>query len=497
MAHHERMANADAAWLHMDSPTNLMVIVSVLWFDEALPLERLREVCRVRLVERYPRFRQRVAESPLPLGAPAWHDDEAFDLDAHLHHIALPPPGDRAALQELVADLMATPLDRTKPLWHMHLVEGYGDGSALIVRMHHCIADGIALARVMLSLTDDAPDAGIAATPAVPASRGRRRLGPLRAIFAPAATVIGVARGAAGAIVHEAIGVARRPARLVDLAAAARDDAAALGKLVLLGSDAATVFKGDLGVAQRVAWSDGIPLEDVRAIGHAHGATVNDVLLSAVAGALHGYLAQRESLVEELRAIVPFNLRPLDEPLPASLGNRFGLVYLPLPVGLADRTARLEEVKRRMDAIKHSAEGAVAYGVLEAVGLTPVQIEHLIVDVFTAKGTAVMTNVPGPRETVYLAGVPVRGVLVWAPRSGGVSTSVTIFSYAGEVTIGLAVDAGLVPDPETIVRAFDAELTELHRAVRGRPRSRGARPKPAGTVPKGRRSGARGPRARS
>jgi WS/DGAT/MGAT family acyltransferase len=145
----------------MDRPTNLMVVNSVLWFEEPLDLERARRVVRERLVERFPRFRQRVVEPSGVLGVPSWEDDPTFDLDRHLHHIALPAPGDRVALQELVGDLISAPLDRSKPLWDTYVVDGFGSGMALVTRMHHSIADGIALTRVLLSMTDEQPDAGI------------------------------------------------------------------------------------------------------------------------------------------------------------------------------------------------------------------------------------------------------------------------------------------------------------------------------------------------
>ncbi len=152
------MSNADAAWLHMDRPQNLMVINGVLSFDEQVDWERLREVLQERLVGPFPRFRQRVREPRLGIGTPQWEDDPEFDLDLHLHHVALPAPGDRAALQAFVADRMAMPLDRSRALWEFHLVDGYGEGCAVVARMHHAIADGIALARVLFSLTDAGPD---------------------------------------------------------------------------------------------------------------------------------------------------------------------------------------------------------------------------------------------------------------------------------------------------------------------------------------------------
>jgi hypothetical protein len=169
--------------------------------------------------------------------------------------------------------------------------------------------------------------------------------------------------------------------------------------------------------------------------------------------------------VHDIRAIVPFNLRPLDKPLPAELGNKFGLVYLSLPVTAADRHDRLREMSRRMTAIKHSAEGLVAYGILELIGLAPAAVENLAIDIFASKGTGVMTNVPGPRRTVTLAGVPLRGTIGWVPTSGELGLGVAIFSYAGDVTIGLCVDRGLVPDVRQLLDDIAAELEEILSAV--------------------------------
>ncbi|MEO8092636.1 MAG: wax ester/triacylglycerol synthase family O-acyltransferase [bacterium] len=460
MANAHRMSHADAAWLHMDQPTNLMVITGVLWFDEPPDWERVREIMRVRWVEPFPRFRQRVVEGRTPLSGPHWEDDADFDLDLHLYRGALPAPGDRASLQAFVAELMARALDPSKALWQFHLVDGYGDGAAMIARIHHCIADGIALGRVLLSLTDESPDAGIAPLDDAGTSTDRGD-GPLGALTRPAARVLGAVRDVADTVAHEAIEVGRHPSHLLDLAASGRADADALAKVLLTGADQQTLLKGELGVAQRVAWSSAIRLSEVKAAGHETGTTVNDVVLAAVAGALGHYLRARGDLVSELTAFVPFNLRPLDQPLPADLGNRFGLVFLRVPVGIEDRRRRLDEVHRRMEEIKHSPEGAISYGVLDVIGRTPVQIEKLLVDLFSTKGTAVMTNVPGPRSPVYLGGTQVGGVLVWAPCSGGVSMSVSIFSYAGEITVGLMVDAGLVPDPEAIVSEFEREVEAL------------------------------------
>ena len=463
-----RMPSADAAWLRMDRPTNLMVINSLLLFDDPIDWPRVKEIIGARLVDRYSRFRHCAVETGGPRGGVFWEDDPHFDVDLHLHHLALPAPGDQSALQELVGDLMAEPLDRSKPLWHVYLIDGYGDGCALYVRMHHCIADGIALARVMLSLTDSEPDAGIESSE--PTGRHEGGHGVLGG-------ALHAGRAAAGALAHEGIEVLAHPTgeahRLVDIA---QTDAKALAHVFLAGSDSKTVLKGELGAARRVAWSEPLSLDLVKTIAHARDATVNDVLVAAMTGALREYLERRDSPVDQIRAFVPFNLRPLDRPLPASLGNKFGLVFLPLPVGARTPSLRLRRVKRHMNEIKHSPEGALAYGVLEAMGRAPAQVESAILDLFSAKGTAVITNVPGPREPVYLAGTPVSAVAVWAPTSGTVSMSVSIFSYNGSVTVGVMADAGLVPDPETMVDAFQSELEALAQIGREphRPRRRPA-----------------------
>ena len=189
-------------------------------------------------------------------------------------------------------------------------------------------------------------------------------------------------------------------------------------------------------------------------------------------GALRRYLLGRDSLVAEIRTMVPYNLRPLDEPLPRELGNRFGLVYLTLPVGIADPTERLAEVHRRMDAIKHSREGGLSYAILEAVGLTPHQIEQSLLDVFTQKTSAVLSNTLGLREPVYFAGNKIASVVPWVPAAGTIGMGIDMMSYNGGVTVSLQVDAGLIPDPETIIADYQREVETLRQLKPTKPPTR-------------------------
>jgi diacylglycerol O-acyltransferase / wax synthase len=461
MARHS-MPAADAAWLHMDRAANPMVVNALVWFDEPLDWEATREVFRQRIVERFPRFRQRVTE---PLGRPAFEDGPQFDLDQHLHRLALPAPGDQATLQELIGDLITPPLDRSRPLWHAYLIEGFGAGCALLVRIHHCIADGIALARVMLSLTDGARDDGIESRPPTAGDASRA---PLRSLLRSGAGALSASRRIAGTAVHEGLESLAHPQHAAHLAGVVAQDAGTLAKLLAAPADADTVLRQPLHGARRVAWSAPFPLERIKAAGRRSEGTVNDVLVAAVTGALRDYLEQRDSLPEEVHVMVPFNLRPLDQPVKSDLGNDFALILLPLPVGIENAGERLRDVRMRMDTVKHSHEGPISYGILSGLGLTPAQVEHRLIGFFSSKASAVVTNVPGPREPVYLAGTPVSGVLVWAPCSGSIGMTVSIFSYAGEVTVGFMADVAVVPDPQPLVKAFDRELRTLCRGTRRR-----------------------------
>ena len=453
------MSAVDAAWLHMGRPTNLMIVNGLLQLDAPIDYALAKETIRERLVERFPRFHQRVGEPPLGLGLPAWEDDPEFDLDLHIHRRALPAPGDAAALRELASELVVVPLDPAKPLWDMYVIEGYGSGAAVLARMHHCIADGVALARVLLSLTDGEP-----ATDAVAVAEA----GGPRSRTASAAAVVHLLDGA----LHEGIEVLTHPtSETRALADAMASNTRALAKLLLTGRDTRTVLKQPLGVARRLDWCEPVPLQEIKAIGHANGATVNDVVLTAMAGALRSYLDHHGSPAEEVRAVIPFNLRPLDQPLPVELGNRFGLVEVSLPLALADARERLAEVHRRMHEIKRSPEGPLSHQLLGLIGRTPPLVERRLLDVMSDVESLVITNVPGPSQPVYFAGAKVTDVLAWVPTGGGISIGVSVISYDGAVTVALQTAANVVPDPERLISAFADEMRGL-KQLRSRSRRR-------------------------
>jgi diacylglycerol O-acyltransferase len=455
----DHLSPMDALVLHMDRPTNLVMVTGVLLFDELLDFERLKATVERRLLA-YERFRQRVRESRSPIGLPHWETDPYFDIAAHVHRIALPAPGDRVALQALVSDLLAVPLDFSMPPWQIHLVENYGAGCALIMRLHHCIADGLALVQVLLSLADRAPDAPWPE----PLEETPRPWNPIEAILGPMVGAYDAASSAihgAETVLHEGWETLTDPARRLEAAMVAASGARSLGKLALSPPDRHTAFQGPCGIPKRGVWSDPIALSDIKAIGKTLDATVNDVMLAAVAGALGSYLRARGESTDglDIRVYVPVNARkPGEEVL---LGNRIGAVFLSLPLGIEDPHERVVELKRRMDAIKASPEAVLLSGVLSGVGLTPVQVKRVLGNLIAAKATAVMTNVIGPREALYLAGAPIRDLMFWVPVPAGLGLGISILSYAGRVTLGITTDAGLVPDPEVILAAFRTDLEAM------------------------------------
>jgi diacylglycerol O-acyltransferase len=452
----EPLSNIDTAWLRMEDASHPMMITMALAFGPPLDVERLRATFTDRLL-RFRRFRQGVAQPKESSGRPYWQDDPQFDLDFHLQPIPLRPPGDEAALRDVISELMSTQLDFSRPLWQFHLVEEYGEGWALVGRVHHCLADGPALLHVLVSMTDDD-----CRDPWPAAERLEVRAPRDRSL---AATTLGAAVWAAETLSQQGVEILRNPLHLLSLARLGTGSASALRRMLFRSPDPETAFKGKLGSAKRAAWSVPVALADVKAIGRVSGGTVNDVMLAATTGALRRYLQRRGESVDGLtiRAGLSVNLRSPEAELEP--GNQAGAMLVSLPIGMAHPLERLFEVKRTMDALKSSPEGAMIYGLLNALGMAPAETQAALVESFCTRDTAMMANVPGPRETIHLAGAPLETLLFWVPALGGVGLNLNIVSYAGQVRLGVATDEGLVPDPEVIVAEFQVEFEALQASA--------------------------------
>ena len=442
----QTLNNIDTAFLHLDDPTNLMIITGVMIFKSPIDFERLTDTVEARLLS-IARFRQRVVWPRLGRGNPYWEDDPDFDLRHHLQRATLPPPGGQAALQDAVSLLASTPLDLDKPLWQFHLIENYAECCALVMRFHHCIADGTSLIHVILSLTDARPDAPWPAVPSRPSTPSRQPRSPR---FRPLERAV-----------QEGYDLLSEPPRLAELKEAVQEAAGDLGRFLLLRPDPDTVLNGDLGVTKRAAWSEAVPLAEIQTIRTRLGGTVNDVLVTVATGALRRYMESRGDAVDQIsiRAAVPVDVRTDDAM--RGLGNQVGAVFVTLPVSIADPACRLSEIQRRMDQLKGSQEAPVFSFLLNALGMAPPQIANTLISTFSTRGSVVMTNVRGPKERRYLAGSPLDALLPWAPTTGRIGVAVSILSYAGEVRLGLLTDEGLVPDPEAILETFHTEFEAL------------------------------------
>lgn len=446
-----RLTGTDSFWLRMDHPTNLMMINGVMLFDQPVDYARLRAVIQDRVLP-IPRFQERVIVPRR--GTPRWEPYPSFDLDDHLVRTKLPAPADEAALRDLVSRKMSQALDFARPLWQFHLVENYRGGSALIGRFHHCMGDGLGLMMVLLAMTDLGPEAA-----------GASEENPFLALFDRAGAGVENARKRIEQIMPEGMKLLINPLEALRSLASWQRGAAsavALARLTFRTSDSKTMLNSEIGVPKRAAWSDAIPLERVKAVSFGLGGTVNDVLLTSMAGGIRRYIVGKsgEAGCRDFRATVPVNLRPLEEL--SALGNEFGLVYLSLPIEIADPVERLAEFRRRMARLKQSAESFVSLKVMSLMGRMPAAAQRALVRMFASKATAVMTNVPGPNRTLYLAGQPIRDLFFWVPRSARLSLGVSILSYDGRVRMGVATDAGLVPDPENIVEGFHREFEAMH-----------------------------------
>jgi WS/DGAT/MGAT family acyltransferase len=452
----ERMTRVDNAWLRMDNDVNLMMIVGVWLLQPALRYEAVCKRIEQRLLQ-YPRFRQKVVDDTL--GA-RWIDDEDFDITRHVVRETLPRKrgqSEQAALQARCGELATTRLDPACPLWQFHLVEHYEGGSAIVVRIHHCIGDGISLTSVVLSITDGGE---------LPPHRGHGDAHDddwlSTALIRPLTDLAVKAIDLSGESVSRSMDLMAHPQDGTrELARAGLRAATDLAALALMDDDSPTRLKGKPVGRKIVAWGEPIPLDVVKSIGKALNASINDVLLSCVAGAIGDYLREigDDPAGKGIRAMVPVNLRPLDEAY--KLGNRFGLAPLVLPIGIDNPIERVYAVRARMGALKDSYQPVLAFGVLAVAGLLNKAGQDALLGLFAKKATAVMTNVPGPTQLLRFCGSTLRQSIFWVPQSGDVAVGVSIFSYAGGVQFALITDQKLCPVPQKIIDRFAPELDKL------------------------------------
>jgi len=459
----ERMSRVDTAWLRMDNDVNLMMIVGVWLLTPKIAYDALCERVESKLL-RYDRFRQKVVQDAM--GA-SWVGDDDFDVHRHVVRQLLerrPGSSERQSLQAFAGELATTALDPDRPLWQFHLIEDYEGGSALVVRIHHCIGDGISLISVMLSITDGGTD---------PPSRAKRERPDdahegdwlSDAVLKPLTDLTIKAIGMYGGGVAKSVEMLAHPQQpllgSLDMARVGYQAIGDAAALALMADDSPTPLKGRPIGKKLVAWSEPMALDRVKAVGKGLGCSINDVLLACVAGAIGEYLQSlgHDTTGEQIRAMVPVNLRPLEEAW--KLGNRFGLAPLVLPIGVDNPIERVYAVRARMSELKGSYQPLLAFAVLAVAGLLIKPAQDALLGLFAKKATAVMTNVPGPAVPLKICGSTLRQNMFWVPASGDVGVGVSILTYGGGVQFGLITDAKLCPDPQKIIDRFEPEFEKL------------------------------------
>jgi len=404
----------------MSTPENPMVIGAALFFDQRLGIETVEELARGKLVP-HRRFHQHVVEAPHPFGRPRWRDDADFDLRAHVRKLNLPEPADAAALVGLAGERMSAPLPPDRSPWSFDLVDLAPAGSALFVRIHHCIADGQALVALLGELADEAPRPGDAPSQRPPppprGDRPRGWLGQLAGLF----------------------------------------------RFLTLSGDPAGPLRRPVGGHKRVAWSEPIALDAVKSIAQTCGHHVTDVLLAGVAGALDRYARAEGQSSRSVRALFPVALPSKSSA--DGVGNHYASVFIRLPIAVADPQARIEEIARDMAVLRTWGESRTAIGLTRLAGSVAPGIERRAMRSWSRRASLVVSNLAGPTAPLRVAGHPMRSIVVWAPSPASIGLSLTFLGYAGALRLGALADAAVIDRPEELVAGFGQAIDELARGA--------------------------------
>ena len=453
----DRLTGLDASFLHLEDGASHMHVAGVMLFEGSPPpYDDLLEAIERRL-GLVPRYRQRLAFVPLGQGRPRWVDDPHLNLRYHVRATALPAPGSEQQLKELTGRVFAQQLDRDKPLWEIWLVDGLeGDRFAMLSKTHHALVDGISGVDIMSVLFDTSPD------PAAPTDTGERWLPrPLPS----AAQLLGEAlverATIPGELARSVRAVFRGPQRVAE---GLRDAAVGVGAMAWAGLNPAppTPYNKPIGPHRRFTWVRA-NLVDIKAIKDELGGTVNDVVLSTIAGALGRHLRRRGQNTDgvELKAMVPVSVRADVER--GALGNRVAAMMAPLLVWCQDPVARLDIVREELKGLKSGGQAVGAQVLTDLSGFAPTTVMAQASRVMARQRffNLVITNVPGPQIPLYLAGRRMIDPFPMVPLAKNQALGVALLSYAGRINFGLVGDYDLMWDLDDFADDVRDSLAEL------------------------------------
>ncbi|MCA9772671.1 MAG: wax ester/triacylglycerol synthase family O-acyltransferase [Myxococcales bacterium] len=474
----EQLSALDASFLYVETPTINMNVNAIAIFDpstapEPLTFERFRDLLASR-IHLAPTFRRRIVRVPLDMDRPYWADDPDFDIDYHVRHIAVPPPGSQEKLWSMFGRIIGRPLDRERPLWELYFVEGLGDIPGLppgcvawITRIHHSMIDGVSGMDLLAALLDLAPDPGPVRPPEEP--------------WAPEpipGELEMLARATGARITGPFKGLDQIPRLLGSVANYGKF----LGKRILTLEPPKALFRGPktrlngaITAARRFAAAT-LSLDDVKAVKKTlDGATVNDVLLTVCAGALRRYLDEKGELPEDsLVALTPISVRAADQH--GAMGNQISSMLCPLATDKTDPIERLGVIHANMQEAKE-AHGAIGAGLLmDATRFIPSSTLALaarlysrtkVADVARPFFNVVISNVPGPQFPMYAGGAEMKAMLPSGPIVDGLGLFIGLISYCGKVHVGLTACREIVPDIEHLADLVTASMEELLAAAVG------------------------------
>jgi diacylglycerol O-acyltransferase len=460
----DRLSGLDASFLHLERDGTHMHVASTTLFEGPAPrYVEFRDHIESRL-HLVPRFRQKLRFVPFGQGRPVWVDDPHLNLAYHIRHTSLPEPGSEQQLRVLAARIFSQRLDRSKPLWELWMIEGLKGGRfAIVGKTHHAMVDGVSGVDITSVLYDAEQEPADPPTPRgrwvpEPEPSGAQLLAETMVQRAadPREIVRGIRR------------VVRGPRRALEKAA---DAVVAAGTFAWAGIAAPkSPFNFDVGPHRRFAWVRA-SLPDMKHVKNELGGTVNDVILTAVAGALGRYMRSRghPTVGLELRAMVPVSVRTTDQK--NALGNQVTTMMAPLPVWCEDPARRLELVRKSMGDLKQSKQAMGATLLTQLADFAPPTVAGQAARLQSKQRffNLVVTNIPGPQFPLYLMGRRMERVFPMVPLAKNQGLCVGVMSYDGQVNFGLIGDYDGMPDLDDLARELEASIGELIEAAGGRP----------------------------
>lgn len=433
-----------------DVPTSLVTITGMMVFDKKINKDNLISIIENRLLK-FSRFKEKIIEKA---GKPFWHEDKLFDIKSHVVHVALPHPGDYNTLQELASQLISQPLDYDKPLWQVHLVDNYKGGSVVIWRIHHAIADGIALIKVVFSLTGSTLEESLKILIKEEDSKPKKK----KSLFEEVNKFFKSGKD----WYHDALEIIGDKEKLKNTFLETIEISNEIGKFVYGKSANKTLYKkGNLSNTKKAAYSEALPLSVIKVLGKKYNVTVNDMLLVLLTGAIRHHLIRHgQDLNQPIRIAVPVNMRKKDEKI--EIKNKIGVITIELPVNEEDIDKRISIIKIKTELLKHSFEPLFVYYIMNIMGgVLSHKMEEYFIKLFGSKLTGVMTNVPGPRNEVYFAGEEIKDIMFWVPHTIMLGMGISLISYNDRVCLGVVTDTNLVKEPDEIIEGFYLEFERM------------------------------------